>query len=374
MLSTCLCLFLLSARTRLSFALRNIPLIITSKAFLEHSPPFPHPECPARISSLFDRLDVLCAQKQIFLRPPTAFQNEEESLKSLNVIKNVHDNDYIRHIKHSVERGKTRLSTSDHDTYINNSTFLSCIYAQSAWINAVDYAVVNRSMAFSVSRPPGHHALFSSSMGFCIFNFAVGAATYALQHHNLKRVGIVDFDVHYGNGIAELIKDNPRIRYVSLHQEGIFPHGQGGRNERGNHNNILNVPLPAGIEGKEYTSIFRKEAIPFIKEFQPELVIVSAGYDALQSDPLAQVCHFGLFFLVLFKFLFFGIKAVVTTSRLSRTWKTFTRKFRRGCSFRVRAVAFFLSFPLLIFFCRLEGGYNTEDVPRAILETIRAFH
>jgi acetoin utilization deacetylase AcuC-like enzyme len=295
-------LVLLAGRTTLSFSRQKIPLIITSKYFLEHSSPYSHPECPTRISLLFDKLATLHEQKQINLRAPTAFLNERESLKSLDVIRSVHDNDYVKHVKHSVEKGKTRLFSSDHDTYLNNATFMSCIYAQSAWINAVDYAIVNRSMAFAVSRPPGHHALFASSMGFCIFNFAVGAASYALQHYKLKRVGIVDFDVHYGNGIAELIKDNPKIRYVSLHQEGIFPQGQGGRNERGNHNNILNIPLSAGIEGKEYKSIFRKEAIPFIQEFHPELVIISAGYDALKSDPLAQVTTFVQLFSFLISF------------------------------------------------------------------------
>ena len=137
--------------------------------------------------------------------------------------------------------------------------------------------VKNKTMSFAVVRPPGHHAVKGRSMGFCIFNFAAGAATYAIQTLGLERVSILDFDVHYGNGVADLIAPNPKIRYSSLHQDRIFPNS-GNEDVHGQHNNIKNVPLPGGTTYASFKPLLTSSVLPYLKEFDPQLVIVCAGY------------------------------------------------------------------------------------------------
>ena len=154
-------------------------------------------------------------------------------------------------------------------------------------MDGVDEVLGNKNVAFAVTRPPGHHAVKSNSMGFCIFNFAVGAANYALSK-GLNRIAIIDFDVHFGNGVADLVSSNPKIRYSSMHQYGIFPNeGKGGFH--GDNNNIFNIELPPNCNGSSYLPLFENKLIPFLKEFDPELVIVCAGFDAMAGDPLANM-------------------------------------------------------------------------------------
>eukprot|EP01040_Poterioochromonas_malhamensis_P006136 gene6136-6602_t len=309
------------------------PHVITSKVFLDHRSHDGHPECPERIQSFLTELSH--NSSPYIVQEPTAIFNEKEYVKARNIIKGVHDYQYIKQVYTACEKGYPSASPFDTDTYMHPTTFRTCIYAQSAWINAVDIAVEKKAMAFAVSRPPGHHAMFDQTMGFCIFNFAVGAAHYAIEKYGFDRIGIIDFDVHYGNGIADLVKHNPKIRYTSLHQEGIFPQGRGKREEGGYLHNILNIPLPVGTMGKEYLSYFNTEAIPFIHEFSPQLVIVSAGYDALLSDELAELS--------------------LVPGDYYQIGRALRLVFGDGIVFG------------------LEGGYNLKELPLSLKETLRAF-
>ena len=252
------------------------PLITTSQALLKHKAQGYHPECPERLSGCLDVLKKMEDSSQIKildLNSETEIKPEENNL-ALDIVKKVHCHKYVERVRILSSRGAQKLSLSDEDTYINRFSFNQSIISQLAWLKGVDHVLNSRSMAFSVSRPPGHHATFDSSMGFCIFNFAVGAAHYAIEHYNLSRVGILDFDVHYGNGVADLVKSNNKIRYTSLHELNIFPLGRGGEEETGDFGNILNIPVKYGAKFDLYEKLLREKAIPFIKEFNPELVII----------------------------------------------------------------------------------------------------
>jgi acetoin utilization deacetylase AcuC-like enzyme len=141
--------------------------------------------------------------------------------------------------------------------------------------------------AFCAVRPPGHHAEKQKAMGFCVYNNIAVGAYYLLEKYNLKKVAIIDFDVHHGNGTQDIFYDNEKVLYISSHQYPYYP-GSGAANERGSKDNILNVPLSAGTQSHEflnaYDSIFKK-----LKEFKPEFILLSAGFDAHKDDPLAQI-------------------------------------------------------------------------------------
>lgn len=236
----------------------------------------------------------------IAIGEPSSLAFEVKFTEALDILHSVHDGNYIASVREACNRGQRILSPWDEDTYINRNTFSQLVTAQSAWMDAVDHVMLSsgrtpeseeseETIAFAVTRPPGHHASFDNSMGFCIFNFAVGAAHHAISKHNLERIAILDYDVHYGNGVADLVKGNRNIRYASCHQADIFPYGRGKRDEVGVYNNICNVPLPSCTKGDGWLRALKDELVPFLKDFRPQLLIVCAGYDGLASDELAQV-------------------------------------------------------------------------------------
>ena len=231
-------------------------------------------------------------QDSIDYRVPTGETSEDRKKEALGIIHQVHDEDYVAEVEMLCKRGARVLSPWDSDTYISKNSFDVCVLAQTAWMDCIDdilKAKEEARTAFAITRPPGHHAVKSSSQGFCIFNFAVGAATYALKKGVVNKIGIIDFDVHFGNGVADLVAGNENIRYTSLHQYGIFPttpnEGKGGEVE----GNIFNIELPLGTNGESYFPLFKEKAIPYIKQFNPDMLIVCAGYDALSKDPLADM-------------------------------------------------------------------------------------
>jgi acetoin utilization deacetylase AcuC-like enzyme len=312
------------------------PLIISSDKMLRHRDVsgYGHPECPERVKVCLDVLQHMQAEGLVRLTPPAAETDPAREHAALDVINSVHDHAYVKEVKMRCDKGARVLSPWDADTYINKFSFEQCLHAQSAWLQGVDEVVTNKTMAFAVVRPPGHHAIKDRSMGFCIFNFAVGAATYAIEKYGLSRVSILDFDVHYGNGVADLVASNPKIRYSSLHQDKIFPNN-GHADVRGQHNNILNVPLPGGTAYAAFQPPLVDKVLPFLAEWQPELLIVCAGYDALASDEMA---NFQL------QVKDYGDMAAIIQKRFGS------------------AVLF-----------GLEGGYNLNDLPLAVKQTILPF-
>lgn len=205
---------LLVALTSPLLALR--PLLISSPRFSEHSINTYHPECPERSEVLHQMAQRMHEQGQVDMRLPSAELDVERRREAETVVRKVHSDEYVDEIRLLCSKGARRPSPWDMDTYLSPDTFEVCLLAQSAWMDAVDAVMQGRQTAFALSRPPGHHAERSQSMGFCIFNFAAGAAKYAQERYCLQRVGILDFDVHYGNGIADILCKDPSIRSFLL--------------------------------------------------------------------------------------------------------------------------------------------------------------
>jgi len=162
------------------------------------------------------------------------------------------------------------------------------LLAVSAWLDGVERVLATGEPAFVLARPPGHHAEKDCGMGFCLFSNGAIAAFEALQQPGIERVAILDWDVHHGNGTQHLVENNPNVAYCSLHQFPSYP-GTGRSSDRGAHNNVLNIPMSAGSTIDHYQPAFEKQVMPFLRNFQPDLLIVSAGYDANAADPLAAI-------------------------------------------------------------------------------------
>ena len=148
--------------------------------------------------------------------------------------------------------------------------------------------VMNKNSAFILSRPPGHHAEKNRGMGFCLFSNAALAAYTALKLNGINKVCVFDWDVHHGNGTQDIVQNNPDIYYISTHQFPFYP-GTGSQMETGKHNNVLNIPLPAGVGSADYRNKFDENVIPFLQKSAPDILIISAGFDAHHLDPLASI-------------------------------------------------------------------------------------
>ena len=185
------------------------PLVITSDSFLLHRTKGFHPECPDRLQNSIEEIKSLPSCE---IKAPSAETNDSCFNFAAQLVQRAHSKKYVDFVKSMCEKNAPYLSPYDSDTYLSPYTFNQCIEAQSAWINGLNAVINDNRFAFAVTRPPGHHASTNKAMGFCIFNFAVGTALYALDHLLLERVAILDFDVHYGNGIAEMISPRHNIR------------------------------------------------------------------------------------------------------------------------------------------------------------------
>jgi acetoin utilization deacetylase AcuC-like enzyme len=184
---------------------------------------------------------------------------------------------------------ETGYRSLDADTHMSPGTFDAAMYAGGANVAAVDLVMAGDVQnAFCALRPPGHHAEKATAMGFCFFgNVAIGAK-HALEKHGLSRVAIIDFDVHHGNGTQDLVWDDERIFFASTHEMPLYP-GTGAASETGAHGNVLNVPLQAGSGGQVFRQIMRDQVLPSVEKFAPEMLFISAGFDAHRDDPLANL-------------------------------------------------------------------------------------
>ena len=177
----------------------------------------------------------------------------------------------------------------DADTSMSPGTLEAALRGVGGAIHAVDEVMQGRAdNAFSAMRPPGHHAERNRAMGFCFFNSASIAARHAQKTYGIERVAIVDWDVHHGNGMQDIFWDDPSVLYASTHEAPLFP-GTGAPSERGLHDNILNLPLRAGTGSEEFRDVFQSALLPKVRDFAPELLIISAGFDAHWRDPLANI-------------------------------------------------------------------------------------
>ncbi|TVQ45836.1 MAG: histone deacetylase [Gloeocapsa sp. DLM2.Bin57] len=254
--------------------------IIYSEQFLEHQTGSSHSEKPERLTAIATALQNAPWNRQLNWQLPTPVD-----AKVLDIIKQIHSQEHIDRIKYIATKGGGYL---DSDTPISPQSYDIALLAVSAWLDGVDKVLTTGKPAFILARPPGHHATRDDAMGFCLFSNAAIAANYALTQPQINRVAILDWDVHHGNGTEAIVSTNPAIAYCSLHQYPAYP-GTGKASDRGLYNNVLNIPMQPYSTIADYDPAFREQVIPFLTNFNPDLLIISAGYDANELDPLASI-------------------------------------------------------------------------------------
>jgi len=250
--------------------------LITSDTYQNHNTGDGHPEKIDRVTAIIDNFKKL-DNKNLVWEKPSKFD------KSLLEI--THNSDYINFVEKSFpEKG---LSFLDGDTVVSPGSKGATSDAVGSIITAID-GVQNKEFknAFCAVRPPGHHAEKNKAMGFCIYNNVAVGANYLIRKYKLKKVAIIDFDVHHGNGTQDIFYDNEKVLYISTHQFPYYP-GSGTEQEKGKYNNIFNIPLPAGTTSEGYLNAY-EFVLKKISEFKPEFILISAGFDAHKDDPLAQ--------------------------------------------------------------------------------------
>jgi acetoin utilization deacetylase AcuC-like enzyme len=298
--------------------------IIYSEHFLRHDTGAFHPEKPGRLNAIVRALQATDWADQLAWQTPTPVG----SRSPLEWIEQAHNPAYVQRLNQIAAKGGGSI---DADTPISADSYDVALLAVNAWLDGVDRVMATGEPAFALARPPGHHATPETGMGFCLFSNAAIAAIYALQQ-GAERVTILDWDVHHGNGTQAIASDNPKIHYCSLHE---FPHypGTGRSDETGMFNNVLNLPMTADSTFADYQVMFESQVLPFLQRSQPDLLIISAGYDANAADPLSNVAlqpeDFG--------------------------------KFTEYCLSVTRSILF-----------GLEGGYDFDSLGRSVVATIAA--
>ncbi len=253
--------------------------LVYDPIYLEHQTGA-HVENPQRLTTTMSLLEETRLKNRILLLLPRPATVEELSL--------VHALEYISYVRNRAQKGGGWL---DADTVISSASYEVALYAAGGALQAVEAVMTNQAdSAFAMVRPPGHHATCWQAMGFCLFNNIAVAARFVLSNFdNIKRILIVDFDVHHGNGTQDTFYTDPRVLYFSIHQYPLYP-GTGSINEIGSGNGegtTVNVPLLAGWGDDEYLQVFQEVLVPVAERYQPQLILVSAGYDAHWADSIA---------------------------------------------------------------------------------------
>lgn len=303
--------------------------LVYDKIFLEHDQQG-HPENANRLKSIIDGLESKKLFEKVELVNPRLADEEEISI--------CHSINYIHQVKEFCEKGGGYF---DPDTYSNRNSFTVAATVVGSSIDLTKLIIDGKlNNGFALVRPPGHHALSNKSMGFCLFGNITIVGKIASAQPSIKRVAIVDFDVHHGNGTQALVGDDPNILFISTHQYPFYP-GTGGIREIGEgeaQGTIINIPFLAGVGDENFKVVYEKIIIPALKRFMPDIILVSAGYDAHWDDPLANLS------LSLEGYDWISRKLIKTAEEL--------------CSGKI------------VFF--LEGGYNLEVLKNGVANTIRA--
>jgi acetoin utilization deacetylase AcuC-like enzyme len=284
-----------------------------------------HPECPERLAAIHDRL--IASGLDVYL------SHHDAPLASAESLRRAHSAAHVQQVFDAVPgAGVVHL---DPDTAMCPASLRAALRAAGAGVHATDLVLSGRaSNAFCAVRPPGHHAEFGRAMGFCFFNNIVVAARHALEVHGLERVAIIDFDVHHGNGTENIVAADPRMLMVSIFQHPFYPYS----GDKPLADNLCNVPLPAGTRGDGFREVVSTRWLPRLEEFAPQMLFISAGFDAHYEDDMASLG------------LVEADYAWVSTQLLK-----FAQKHCQG-----RIVSM------------LEGGYALSALGRSVTEHIRA--
>ncbi|MDB9799240.1 histone deacetylase family protein [Candidatus Pelagibacter sp.] len=251
--------------------------LITSDTYQNHNTGKGHPEKIDRVTAVIDNFKRL-DNKNLIWKKPTKFDQ--------SFLINTHSSEYIDLVSKSFpENG---LAFLDGDTVVSPGSKDATKDAVGSIITAID-GVQNKDFknAFCAVRPPGHHAEKDKAMGFCIYNNVAVGANYLIEKYKYNKVAIIDFDVHHGNGTQDIFYNNEKVLYISTHQYPYYP-GSGSEKEKGKFNNVFNIPLEAGTTAEEYLNAY-EHVLKKLKEFKPEFLLFSAGFDAHIDDPLAQL-------------------------------------------------------------------------------------
>ena len=249
--------------------------LVTHEECLKHLTPPGHPEQVARLEYILESLKDIS-----LLRVSAPMAADDDILR-------IHPREYINYLQEAVpENGFKSL---DGDTHISSGSLTAAYRAAGGVLRAVDLVLSGEAKnAFVAVRPPGHHAETQTSMGFCLFgNIALGVK-HALDFHGLKKVAVIDFDVHHGNGTQEILWEESRCLTFTSQQIPLWP-GTGTEEEQGHYNNIVNIPLPPGSTGELMRRKYEALVFPVLRKFKPDLILISAGFDAHEADPLAEL-------------------------------------------------------------------------------------
>lgn len=298
--------------------------IVRDERYLEHMPGHAHPEHPSRLRTIHDMLDK---------HPPGELIAVPAELATLEELELVHTPTHVKKVLKTAEQPFTNLAP---DTPACAKSYLSAWLAVGGCVRAVDALMEHRCEAcFCLVRPPGHHALPDRAGGFCFFNNLGIAARYAAKKYRLKRILVIDWDIHHGNGIQELFYSDPSVFYFSTHNMLLYPYS-GDMDETGTgagSGYTVNIPLPRKLGNENFFHIYRETLTPIFRRYRPELVMIAAGFDAHREDPIGRSCM---------------------TSKDFRHLTRLLLKLLWGAG----------SPPLLL---SLEGGYN----PRALTDSVR---
>jgi len=251
--------------------------LITSDTYQNHNTGDGHPEKIDRVTVVIDNFKKLDNKKLIW-KKPNKFEN--------SFLIKTHTSNYIDQVNKSFP--KKGYNFLDGDTIVSPGSKDASKDAVGSIITAID-GVQNKEFknAFCAVRPPGHHAEKGKAMGFCIFNNVAVGANYLIEKYKYNKIAIIDFDVHHGNGTQDIFYDNEKVLFISTHQYPYYP-GSGSEKEKGNFNNVLNIPLEAGTSAEKYLNAY-ENVLNKVREFKPEFLLFSAGFDAHIDDPLAQL-------------------------------------------------------------------------------------
>ncbi|KKZ87405.1 histone deacetylase family protein [Rhizobium phaseoli] len=248
--------------------------------FLEHVTPSGHPERSDRIRAI-----------NVALEHPNfeRLQRRQAPQASEDAVLLAHPEEHLMAVMREIPEEDDRINQLEADTYASVKSLQAALTAIGGAMAAVDDVFSGAAdNVFVAARPPGHHAEKMTAMGFCFFNNAAIAARHAQKRHGAERVAIVDWDVHHGNGTQDIFWDDPSVLFCSTHQMPLYP-GSGAKEEKGKHNTIVNAPLSPNVGSDHFREAFKSRVLPALDDFRPDLIIISAGFDAHHRDPLAQI-------------------------------------------------------------------------------------